>query len=190
MRVKDLEKRETIKQETFAMVAEQGLAGLKMAHLAKRVGVSPSTVYVYFKDKEDLVLTLFMEVTQSLVGEIVDAFDEGEDFDVNLRRAWFAYMDYLYEHFPAIMFHEAVKNSSYYATLANQMKDDEMVGLEEIIRSGQEQGKVKDFDEKLMLASLDGMSIKMTEMFVRGGLERSEEQMENCFRLICDSIKA
>ena len=190
MRVKDLEKREAIKKETFAMVAEQGLAGLKMAQLARRVGVSPSTVYVYFKDKEDLVLTLFKEVTQSLVNHLMDAFREEDPFEDNLRRAWYNYINYLCDHFPAIVFHEQVKISPYFADLASQLKSAEMEGPRQIIRLGKALGRVKDVDEELLLASLDGMSIRMARMFVQGDLERNEKNIEYCFRLIYDSLKA
>lgn len=190
VRVKDEEKRESIKKETFAMVEEQGLAGLKMGHLAKRVGVSPSTLYVYFKDKEDLVTTLFREVTQSIVGRLMGSFQLGTSFEENMRGAWYSYMDYLYENYPAIAFHEQVKTSPYFAELADQFKDVDMAGPLEVIRLGIQLKEIKDMDENLLLTSLGAMSIRMTQMFIKGHLERNEKNMEDCFRLTYDSLKA
>lgn len=170
------------------MVEEFGLAGLKMAALAKRVGVSPSTVYVYFKDKEDLVKTLFQEVTESIVGQIMGGITARGDFQENLKHAWYNFMDYLYENYPAIAFHEQVKTSPYYVELVSQMEDGAMKAPLDVIRFGKMAGEVKDIDENLLFATLGAMSIRMTQMFVRGHLERTDEILEDCFGLIRDSL--
>ncbi|MCG8330482.1 MAG: TetR/AcrR family transcriptional regulator [Chitinophagales bacterium] len=51
MKQKDLHKESTIIEKTLDIVSE---TGIKMSVLAKHVGVSPSTLYVYFETKEDL----------------------------------------------------------------------------------------------------------------------------------------
>lgn len=54
MKQKDLHKESTIIEKTLDIVSETGITGIKMSVLAKHVGVSPSTLYVYFETKEDL----------------------------------------------------------------------------------------------------------------------------------------
>ena len=52
MKLKDEAKRQAIIEKTVDIVFEKGFAGIKMADLARKVGVSPSTLYVYYKNKE------------------------------------------------------------------------------------------------------------------------------------------
>ena len=56
MKLKDTAKKEAIVAETIDIVFRKGFSGIKMAELARLVGVSPSTLYVYYKSKEDLIV--------------------------------------------------------------------------------------------------------------------------------------
>ncbi|MCI0432274.1 MAG: TetR/AcrR family transcriptional regulator [Gemmatimonadetes bacterium] len=47
--------RERILEAARDLLSEQGLAGLSMRAIADRIEYSPATIYLYFKDKEDLV---------------------------------------------------------------------------------------------------------------------------------------
>lgn len=189
MRQKDEEKRESIKQATFSIVVEMGVAGLKMAHLAKEVGISPSTLYVYFKDKEDLVLTLFREVLADMVSAVIPEYQPFRPFKQNLRQIWLKYLKYRIEHFQAVHFFEQVK-VSHYAQLALEVKAREMEMPMQIIRAGQAQELLKPMNEHIMMAALDGMTKRIAEMFVQGEMEMNDQTLEDCFVLLWDSLKA
>lgn len=188
MRQKDDEKRQAIRNATFELVAENGISGLKMAHLAKKVNLSPSTLYVYYKDKEDLVLSLFREVVQSMLNESISEFRFDQPFKENLRRIWRSYLDFLIKNYPAIAFYEGVKASPYFANSALEVKTVEMQGALELIRYGQSQKLLKDVDPQLLLETLGGMTDRMVLLMVQGRMDKNEENMEICFNLMWDSI--
>ncbi|MEU0007074.1 TetR family transcriptional regulator [Streptomyces sp. NPDC006314] len=54
---KKIKTRETIRQATYDLVAEQGYDATTIEQIADRAEVSPSTVFRYFPTKEDIVLT-------------------------------------------------------------------------------------------------------------------------------------
>lgn len=68
------------------LVLEQGLAGLSMRAIAERIEYSPATIYLYFRDKEELVrevvhtgFALMNRVTQrelSQLGETASAVEQ------------------------------------------------------------------------------------------------------------------
>ncbi|HXO77347.1 MAG TPA: helix-turn-helix domain-containing protein, partial [Puia sp.] len=58
MRVRDESKVEAIYQQALKMIVEEGFDGLSMQKLARAAGVSPATIYIYFKDRDDLLLQL------------------------------------------------------------------------------------------------------------------------------------
>lgn len=189
MRPKDEEKRAAIKEATFAMVAEQGVSALKMAALARRVGISVSTLYVYFEDKEDLIKTLFREVMRSMVAEVVAEFKPQRPYKANLRQVWLKYLDYRVSHYNAIRFYEQVRTSPF-AEAAAGIKAAEMEVPLQLIRLGKEQLLLKDMDEWMLLAVLGGITERMTHMFVQGQVAHTEENVSQCFTLLWDSIKA
>ena len=56
MRTRDENKEAAIRTKALEMIVKVGLDGLSMQKLAKSANVSPATIYIYFKDREDLIL--------------------------------------------------------------------------------------------------------------------------------------
>jgi TetR/AcrR family fatty acid metabolism transcriptional regulator len=54
-------KRELITEAAIAVFAEKGYRSARVADVAKRAGVADGTIYLYFKNKEDLLLSIFEE---------------------------------------------------------------------------------------------------------------------------------
>lgn len=189
MRPKDEEKRAAIKEATFALVAESGVVALKMADIAKKAGISPSTLYVYFEDKESLILILFEEVTRSLAEAVLPEYKLERPFKVNLRHIWIKYLTYRIENYNAIQFFERVKTSPFHHA-AIEIRSGVMDLPLQIIRAGKAQLLLKDLDDHLMMAVLGGITERMTEVFVRGEMVMTEESLEACFVLLWDSLKS
>lgn len=47
--------KDAIHEAVMEVIAEEGLQGITMSRVAKKAGVAKGTLYLYFKDKEDLV---------------------------------------------------------------------------------------------------------------------------------------
>lgn len=179
-----------IRQATFTLVAEQGIAGLKLATLAKRVGISPSTLYVYYKDKKDLIFTLFEEVTRTMIRSVVSVFDPQQPYKINLRNVWAAYLHYRIENHQEIYFYEQVKVSPYIHGSLNDFRNSEMEAAMQLIRLGKDLDLIKNLDENLLMAALAGMTDKFSDMFIAGEMELNEENLGHCFNLMWDTLKA
>ncbi|MCZ8522715.1 helix-turn-helix domain containing protein [Paenibacillus mucilaginosus] len=59
MRHKDENKNEAIFKATIQLLNEIGFSDISMSKIAKRAHVSPSTIYVYFENKEDMLSKLY-----------------------------------------------------------------------------------------------------------------------------------
>jgi AcrR family transcriptional regulator len=55
MRTRDVNKENIIQEKAMEMIVKEGLDGFSMQKLAKSAGVSPATLYIYYKDRDDLV---------------------------------------------------------------------------------------------------------------------------------------
>jgi AcrR family transcriptional regulator len=180
MRVKDMDKRAAIKQATLEIVAEQGLSAIKMADIARRVGISPSTLYVYFANKEDLVKTLFQEILRDMVTEVVREFDPAKPFKISLRQIWELYLRYLVDNHLALFFYEA----------AADIKMVEMAGPMRLFKIGKAQLLLKDIDEEILLATLGGITEHMSKLFIQKAYPLDAHHIDLCFGILWDSIRA
>jgi AcrR family transcriptional regulator len=88
VRIKDLHKERAIREKAMAMIVKHGFDGLSLHKLARAAGVSPATIYIYFKDREDLILKIYEEISGDMFEETMKGFDPGMDFEEGLRIQW------------------------------------------------------------------------------------------------------
>src|SRR5882762_502498 len=98
MRTRDENKIEAIYSQALEMVVNEGFEGLSMQRLAKAAGVSPATIYIYFKDKEDLLLQLHKRESDRYFAYIMEGFDPEADFATGLAVQWKRRAQYVIEH--------------------------------------------------------------------------------------------
>jgi TetR/AcrR family transcriptional regulator, multidrug resistance operon repressor len=89
MRPKDIVKEEAIKNVALQIISEEGLENLSMQKLAKAANISPRTIYIKYKDKEDLLIKLFIEeVTGAYEKAVLAGFDDTMDFADGIQKLW------------------------------------------------------------------------------------------------------
>jgi AcrR family transcriptional regulator len=59
-----------------------------MQKLAKAAGVSPATIYIYFKDREDLLVQLYKRESDNFFSYVFEGFDPEMDFATGLTIQW------------------------------------------------------------------------------------------------------
>ncbi|GEP89741.1 transcriptional regulator, TetR family [Chitinophaga terrae (ex Kim and Jung 2007)] len=120
MRPKDENKELDIRRQAVEMIVKTGFDGLSMQKLAKKVGISPSTIYVYFESREDLLNKLYLEIQNRFEKDALDNFSADLSFEEGLWLQWKnrlrnmikAPMDYqFYEQFRTspLINHQAIK---------------------------------------------------------------------------------
>ncbi|MFC6333684.1 TetR/AcrR family transcriptional regulator [Paenibacillus septentrionalis] len=70
MTSRKLEKYDSILNAALKVIAENGFHGAQVSKIAKEAGVADGTIYLYFKNKEDILISLF----QQRLGALVDQF--------------------------------------------------------------------------------------------------------------------
>ena len=113
MRVRDTNKERSIRDKALKMIVSQGLNGFSMQKLAKEANVSPATIYIYFKDKEDLVLQLCSEASDKMLDITFKNFDTGMSFREGLRIQWENRAKYCMKYPDQMHFLEQLRHSPF-----------------------------------------------------------------------------
>ena len=74
MRVKDELKQDALFKATIKLVNEIGFVASSVSKIAREADVSPATIYVYYKNKEDLLVSTYINIKQTLSDEILRDF--------------------------------------------------------------------------------------------------------------------
>ncbi len=112
MRYRDEHKELLVKEKAIELVVKEGLDGFSMHKLAKEARVSPATLYIYYKDKEDLLVQLGHEEAARLTAAILKNFDPDMGFEEGMRVQWRNRANYWLENPVRASFLEQLKHSS------------------------------------------------------------------------------
>ncbi len=76
---KRADKRRAIREAATEVFAEKGFHQARVSDIARQAGVADGTIYLYFRNKEDLLLNIFEDAMERLATELAEALDGVED---------------------------------------------------------------------------------------------------------------
>ncbi len=79
------DKRSLITEAAVEVFAEKGFHQARVSDVARRAGVADGTIYLYFKNKEDLLLSIFEEKMDELLGSLGDMLEGVHDPILRIR---------------------------------------------------------------------------------------------------------
>lgn len=88
MRQRDENKILTITEKAIEMIADEGLENFGINKLARAAGVSPATIYIYYKDKEDLLSQISEEVGKRISDAALKGLEPDMSFEDGLWLQW------------------------------------------------------------------------------------------------------
>jgi AcrR family transcriptional regulator len=121
MRPRDENKELLIRQKAIEMVVENGLGGFSVNKLAKAAGVSPATIYIYYKDKDDLITKLCVDVAGKMMDYSFKDFSPGMDFAVGLKIQWQNRMEYFISYPTEMEFIEIMRYTHFYEEVSKRL---------------------------------------------------------------------
>jgi AcrR family transcriptional regulator len=95
MRRKDDKKQQNIKQAVIKVILAEGFQGASISKIAREAGVSPATVYIYYDNKDAMLVDIYREYYDEVfryLGNQVQQEMTGEQFIESLVRAYYGYI--------------------------------------------------------------------------------------------------
>jgi len=142
------ERRRSLVQAAYHLIAEGGFEGLRTRNVAARAGVNIATLHYYFPSKEDLIRS----VVEYLLHQFMTAYLPGSPFELKTPleqlRGELAELQYLVQEKPTmfIVLDELVLRSLHDPAIHEMMKwldEGWHTYLERVIRNGIEQGQFR-----------------------------------------------
>ena len=189
MRPKDIHKERAIIEKTLDIVYETGIAGIKMSVLAKRVGISPSTLYVYFETKEDLIVSIGTKLLKQIAQRGDQAVIDKKTFKEKLKARWVGLFHFLINNEREVNFIDQWKQSPYFNKVSETVWHENKRGKSQLFQEGRDSGILKDLDEKMIHAVMSGIAKNMVSLIKSGELKLNEEVMEESFTIVWDALK-
>ena len=162
-------KYEAILRAAIKVFARGGFFNSKVADVAKEAGVADGTVYLYFKNKDDILVSIFNHVTEQALAHARTVLAELEDPAEKLKRIIAGHLDmYARDRNLAIVFQVELRSSTKFMEQFSATKVTEYLDLiRSVIEEGQRQGVFrKDLNTKIVAKILFGALDEMVTNWV------------------------
>ena len=189
MRTKDEQKKKALFEATVKLVNEIGFAASSVSKIAKEANVSPSTLYVFFKNKEDLLVSTYMEIKLDLSRAMLDRFDDSLPIRDILRNTWLDMFNYISSNLHYFQFIEQFANSPYADQVDREALERPYLPLIETLERGIQQKIIKDVDRNLLGAFLYHPLSRLANPRLCHGWQLTQEDLETAFDMAWDAIK-
>jgi AcrR family transcriptional regulator len=157
MRVKDDSKIEAIFKATLSLVKERGLAGITMSDISKAASIGTGTLYIYFKNKEELIKALFLQCRQQSAKHYFEGLRTGVSFEQRMQQVFTDIIHYKTLYFDVSVFLEQTYHSPIVCMADIRKKDKALNPLFNLIQEGIAEKKVKDIDVGLIVSYTFGI---------------------------------
>ena len=139
------EKKKKILTSAIRIIGDKGYQNATIAEIAKDAGIGDATIYEYFKNKEDLLLSIPVEVTKELIPQINDHMMGIKGALNKLRKFIWWWLNYVEKNpgYGSIVLLELKTSKTYVSNEAYQAARNFYKIVLDIIKEGQEEGSIK-----------------------------------------------
>lgn len=188
MRTKDEQKLKAIFDATVRLTATIGIAGLKMTLIAKEAKIATGTIYLYYKNKQELLNAVYTNLKSEGIFSVIEKTDH-LPVQIQLFKLWEVAFEYQVIHNSKSIFIEQFKLSPLISPENKAMEEDSMLYLHKTIDEAKRCGIVKPIDNAIIISIILGFLKQLAVQATSGVLKINEELMHQCYAICWDAIK-
>ncbi len=189
MRVKDDKKQEALFLATIKLVNEIGFAASSVSKIAKEAGVSPATLYVYFKNKEDLIVSTYLEIKRDMSATTLIGLSDSIPVHDALRLVWRNMFAYVAANSEEFQFSEQFSNSPYSQLVDQQEVQKYFEPMVRVIQRGIDHKIIKDVHFDILVAFLFYPIRILANPSHCNTVVLNDENIDTAYRLAWDAIR-
>ena len=142
MRTRNADKEQLVKQQAIEMLVRDGFEGFSVNKLAKACGISVATLYIYYKDKDDLIVKIALEEAKNMSVAILKNFDTEQSFEEGLRQQWKNRSKYMLENPTTALLFEQLRSSSYHDRVFKNLTSDFKETMGRFMKNAVDRGEI------------------------------------------------
>jgi AcrR family transcriptional regulator len=184
------DKKSALLHATLTLVNENGFHDAPMSKIAKRAGVAPATIYLYFENKQDLINTLYLEAKSSFHAVAFKNYEANMTVEQGFKLIWYNIADYKLNKINEATFLSQCDNTPMIDLAIRKEGLKQLQPLLDLWEKGKKEGSIKPFSNSILYAySIYPLSF-LLGMQDRGQIAIDKCLKEQSFQAAWDAIKA
>ena len=121
MRTRDQKKYNAIIKSSLNLTNKLGFAGISISKIAKKANVSPATIYIYFKNKEELLTVIYCTIRKKAEKAVLTNIDANMPIKEQFNAIWINSFSFYMNHPEYIQYREQFEQTK----MMKEVKTDE-----------------------------------------------------------------
>ena len=106
MRTRDQKKYNAVVKSSIELTNKLGFSGISISKIAKQANVSPATIYIYFKNKEDLLTVIYNNIRKKAGNSVLTNIDANMSIEERFNAIWINSFSFYLNHPEYIQYRE------------------------------------------------------------------------------------
>jgi len=167
--MKDENKHQKILQAAIKVFSEKGFYNSRVSEIAKEASVADGTIYLYFKNKDDILISLFEEEFAKIVRDMRAELAREKDALQKIKRFAITHLSIVshHPHLAEVMGVEVRQSTKFMKEYVNQPFIEYLNIIRSVVIEGQEKGLLrKDLTPGVMKRAFFGALDEMARYWV------------------------
>ncbi len=184
MRIKDYSKIDIIFKSTLRLIRNVGFVGATMAKIAKESKMATGTLYIYFKNKDELINALYHDIERSSSKRFFAGLNLDQPTMQCLKKVWGNYLKHRIEYHEVSVFLEHYYYSSYITETQKKTAEEMKSPVYELINRGKEEGVINNtLDTEMIFSAFIGFIRELADEHVVGRYILDSKRISTAFEI-------
>jgi len=188
---------QSIQEATMRVIARKGMSAATMQEIADEAGVAKGTIYLYFRDRDELVEKTF-ETAMALLGDQIDAALEKDlPFEDKLREAIAVRLAFFRENREFFRLYLSLRmpegtpqQQRRHKRTCHPQYRTRVQKFAEVLKEAMERGEIRHVEQyRLALFVIEGSTAVILDRLTEETPPPEEDDVEFMVRLILDGVR-
>ena len=187
----------SIQDATMRVIARKGMAAATMQEIAEEAGVAKGTIYLYFRDRDELVERTFETAMEKLFARADEALDRDISFEEKLRAVMAAQLEFFSQNREFFRLYLSLRMPE--GTPAQQRRQhrachpryrQRIDKLSAVVKQAIERGALREIDpDRLALFIIEGSTAVILERLTEKASPAENADVDLLVGLVLDGIR-
>jgi AcrR family transcriptional regulator len=179
-------KRDDLLNAALKLIAEQGFHAAPMSKIAEQANIGVGTIYRYFKNKEELINGLYLEIRKRMAEAIVQGNDENASVKAQFIYALKNLIQYLIVNPAEIQFTQQYENSPFITETTKNEISKTASPLSDLLERAKAEKLLKNLPLEMLMSMFSGVSMGLLKAYLEK--KSSPAKMNEAIEAIWDLL--
>ncbi|MFX1367216.1 MAG: TetR/AcrR family transcriptional regulator [Promethearchaeota archaeon] len=189
MRTRDQAKYDSIVDASIKLTNELGFDGISISKIAKKAKVSPATIYIYFKNKEDLFTRLYIDIRRKMSQGALLGLEERMTTEETFKSIWHHSFTFNLRHPEYCTYRELFERTTMMRNI--RAEDFELFQtVDRLLKRGIKEKMIKDYPLPVLTAFAYFPIITLLNFHHAGVIEMDEDNIKQACEIAWNAIRS